>query len=229
MIGRAVKDVIVQLRATGRYAQRRWNAQSHPPVGREPAFDPETRAWFCDRIRRCQAYLEYGAGASTLLAADAGIPSISIESDARYAEAVRAALAGGELNKVVAIDIGVTEDWGYPVWTFPTPGALRKWRRYPMAGPGSLEALGRFPDLVLIDGRFRVACCLAIARVAAERGEKTEILFDDYALRPQYRVIEKVLGIPDVIGRARIFRIDGQSMRASILDEAFAAATRDFT
>src|SRR3546814_20719842 len=106
---------------------------------------------------------------STLLAADRGIAAISIESDARYARQVREALPADLGKYIVTIDIGVTEDWGYPLWVLPTRGTRRRWQRYPLAGPAHLDRLPVFPELVLIDGRFRVASCLAMARAATER------------------------------------------------------------
>src|SRR3546814_18323582 len=77
---------------------------------------PETRSWFAGQLEHIRSYLEYGAGASTLLAADRGIAAISIESDARYTRQVREALPADLGKYIVTIDIGVTEDWGYPLW-----------------------------------------------------------------------------------------------------------------
>src|SRR3546814_10755647 len=77
---------------------------------------PETRSWFAGQLENIRCYLEYGAGASTLLAADRGIAAISIESDARYARQVSEALPADLGKYIVTIDIGVTEDWVYNIW-----------------------------------------------------------------------------------------------------------------
>ena len=49
---------------------------------------------------------------------------------------------------------------------------------------------GEVPDLVLIDGRFRVACLMA---TVLHTKPGTTILFDDYYDRPYYQVTEPML------------------------------------
>lgn len=213
-----------QIRALGRYARRQL-ALKPIRMSRDPAFDPATTAWFRERIAASGAYLEYGGGASTLLAADAGVATVSVESDARFAAALRHALPPSSNVTVLSPDIGVTEDWGYPVWIVPVRFWLTRWRRYPQGGIAALGALPAFPDLVLVDGRFRRACALHVASAARARGAVCDILFDDYAGRPHYHGIESVLGTPEMIGRAALFRSD---LASAIAPAAIAEAERDF-
>ncbi len=53
------------------------------------------------------------------------------------------------------------------------------------------------PDVVLIDGRFRVACFLTVMLRATK---PVTVLFDDYHKRPEYHWIEE-FGAP--VDRAR--------------------------
>lgn len=221
-----------QARAWSRFARQRLAPHARQSVSRTPAFDPETTAWFLARIAKSRHYVEYGAGASTLLAADAGAASVSIESDPVYAQAVREALPrppSAHSNRVVTVDIGRTEDWGYPVWIIPTGRSRARWRRYPEAGPAALDRLGGFPDLVLVDGRFRIACCLAMALAAVERRATTQILFDDYAGRPHYARVEAQFGKPRLIGRAALFDIDGAKLDAVAIQQIYSGALSDYT
>lgn len=224
-----LRPVIVQLRTTRSYLHSKISRQPSPPITRQPAFDPETELWFLNRIGSAKSYLEYGAGASTLLASDASIPTISIESDHNYADAVRAALPKGHKTKIIAANIGRTGHWGYPLWTFKTKGALRRWRTYPEAGVHELANNVTFPDLVLIDGRFRVACCLTVVRAAIEHDCETQILFDDYALRPQYSVVEQALGAPESVGRSRIFNIRPDRISLKTVKKILDANYSDFS
>ena len=194
-----LRPSVVQFRALRNYARKTLAPQSHPPVGRHPAFDPETEKWFRNRISSSESYLEYGAGGSTLLAADAQVPTISVESDPDYAESVRAALPQGNCTKIIAVDIGRTADWGSPLWTFKTTKAIQRWKAYPEMGPSALGGIDRFPDFVLIDGRFRVACCLCVVKAAIEHQQPTQILLDDYVSRPQYSIVEKILAKSEII------------------------------
>jgi len=69
------------------------------------------------------------------------------------------------------------------------------------------------PDLVLIDGRFRVACFLH-SLLAAEPG--TPILFDDYSNRPHYHLVEESYPIEQTEGRQALFRVPAELDREVI-------------
>lgn len=216
-----------QIGAIARFARRKLD-RSPIVISREPAFDPETALWFRARIATCASYLEFGGGASTLLATDAGVPTVSVESDYRFAEALREAVPAGTSVTVLAPLIGATEDWGYPLWILPTSARVRRWRQYPACGIGALARLPVFPELVLVDGRFRRACALHVAAAAGARGERCEILFDDYAERAHYHQVESILGPPQMIGRAALFYVDGATSDAPVEPAALAAAESDF-
>lgn len=224
-----LRPLVIQFRALRNYARKMLMPQSHPPVGRQPAFDPETEKWFRNRISSSKSYLEYGAGASTLLAADALVPTISIESDPHYANAVRAVLPEDNFTEIFAVDIGRTEDWGYPLWTFKTTKAIQRWKAYPETGPAAFRKNDRFPDLVLIDGRFRVACCLCVVRAAIEHQQPTQILFDDYALRPRYKIVENILTKSEVIGRSKLFYVDPGKISLEEIQVLLNAAYSDYS
>lgn len=69
------------------------------------------------------------------------------------------------------------------------------------------------PDLVLIDGRFRLACFLH-SQLAAETG--TPILFDDYTNRPQYHLVEEFCPIEQSEGRQVLFSVPAELDRETI-------------
>ena len=145
--------------------------------------------YFRDALGRVTRYLEYGAGGSTVLAARQGISTVCIESDKRFAGAVKAKIEPLEHRVVVHYaDIGPTGRWGRPLKLLATPRSRRRYPDYVFAPDH--YASDAFFDLVLIDGRFRIACALyAIRRVAQARTPCT-ICFDDYRLRHQYRAVE---------------------------------------
>ena len=72
---------------------------------------------------------------------------------------------------------------------------------------------GFSPDVVLIDGRFRVACFL-YALIHTKPG--TVIIFDDYADRPEYHVVEEVISPVEVDQRqAKFVRPNGELSKAA--------------
>jgi hypothetical protein len=175
-----------------------------------PHFDsPETTAWFQERLKTATAYLEYGAGGSTFLAASSGIPFISVDSDRYFLKAVRKKIkAHGFLDERSQTyhyaDIGLTGPWGRPVmFGPPSSGRAGLFSRY-SDPPAPCQARGFAPDLVLIDGRFRISCALKLARLMKDRDDWT-ILVDDYVERPHYHLLEGFLRLQGCVGRMAVF------------------------
>jgi hypothetical protein len=130
-------------------------------------------------------YLEFGAGNSTLRALRfAGIRRVdSVDSSPEYVErkllsnpSVDRALTDGRLRVHLA-DIGEVRGWG-----FPKNSAKR--HLWPNYSRGIFEKSSRH-DLVLVDGRFRVACTLrSILHTPAD----TRIMIHDF-WRRRYHVV----------------------------------------
>ncbi len=171
----------------------------------QPHLDDETLAWLTDQLRTSRSFVEFGCGGSTLLANQLAVPTISVESDRFYAVAVRSALPKPELTQILTPRMGITRQWGMPVFF-----RSRKGTRYVTAPFDRLGAT--FPDLIFVDGRYRVACALASAAQARRMGATAKLLIDDYAGRPDYHVVENYLGPPDRIGRAAMFMIGTQEI-----------------
>ena len=184
------------------------------PVATIPHFSsPECTRWFIDALKASKLYLEYGAGGSTYHAAQYGRFFISIESDKRFLRAVRKRIArDGYLNaahqEYVHANIGPTKKWGRPAAFLP-PGPNRRdqFAHYSDYPPG-LTASGVTPDLILIDGRFRVACALKALRALATHSGWT-LVFDDYTDRDHYHAVEKIIPISETVGHMAIFRPSG--------------------
>lgn len=152
-------------------------------------------------------YLEFGSGGSTVHAARAGIPTLSVESDPYFARAMRRETAGCRDLTILHADIGFTGPRGFPLVKRAGPRRVAKWRNYISQPFDHLARRDVFPDLILVDGRFRRACALESARQAALSNASAILLFDDYRDRPSYHRVEKWLGAPLAIGRAALFRI----------------------
>jgi hypothetical protein len=61
------------------------------------------------------------------------------------------------------------------------------------------------PDIVLVDGRFSIACALASIKQMYDKIE-FEILFDDYKERPCYQVMECFARLDAMHGRMAVFK-----------------------
>ena len=85
------------------------------------------------------------------------------------------------------------------------PKTHNDWRKYwslPMAywqEPGRIE-----PDLILIDGRFRLGCFLSAVLCTTR---PVTILWDDYKGRGGYMAAERWFPVTEMIGRMARFEI----------------------
>lgn len=128
-----------------------------PETELRPAMSAAEQALLAAAVADRRAGLEFGCGGSTGLLLAAGLPSLlSIDSDRAWLERVAAAnapaMAEGRL-RLLHVDLGPTGAWGYPTDAASLPRWAAYWR-------DPWEAAGEV-DLVLVDGRFRVACALA--------------------------------------------------------------------
>lgn len=176
-------------------------------VSETPEFEPQCTPFFLQRLAQASSYLEFGSGGSTVLAARQGIPFIAVESDRFFLRTVRRTveqlgLLDVERQFYLHADIGVTEAWGAPLFRGATPQRITRWRTYAEA-PWTILAGLPGPHLILVDGRFRVACALMAAKFLRER--PGEILIDDYAERNQYRAVERHLELRERAGRMALF------------------------
>lgn len=152
--------------------------------------------------RGANVVLEYGSGGSTFLGSQIVRTRIfSVESDQHWLRDLTKEIAtAGYADKFVPVfaDIGATKEWGYPA----SDAALRAFPSYALGvwdNPSLLD-----PDIVLIDGRFRVACFLATAGLLKK---DATVLFDDYVDRPHYHLVESIAKPEKFVGRMAIFKL----------------------
>jgi len=176
-------------------------------VPSEPQFDEPSTEYFRERVRDARTYLEYGSGGSTILANRTVNTLVTVESDARFLSDVARKLAHAErraMTRLIHVNIGLTHDWGMPVFTKPTRRRVRRWEDYPTAPWRYLRSIAQQPDLILVDGRFRVACVLE-SLLSLSATSTTEILLDDYARRPHYQIVEQFTDLR-MVGRMAVLR-----------------------
>jgi hypothetical protein len=176
-----------------------------------PHFEGEACTnYFEKRLREATIYLEYGSGGSTVLAAKLGKCVYSVDSDRIFLTRVREAICEHASNNASNIsllyaNIGFTCEWGQPVFRTPTPTRVARWRQYFEMPWANLRLAGHVPDLVLVDGRFRVACALhSLQQLICNRN--SVLIVDDYVGREWYLEIERFGEIVDVVGRMAVFR-----------------------
>jgi hypothetical protein len=166
-----------------------------------PTLEEEGLKAFELAIKNTHTYLEFGSGGSTILASQFVTKLVSVETDHSFAAAVRRALLQSSAQvHILTPNIGLTRQWGFPMFERPTPSRIARWKRLPKAPWGILAS--DIPDTILIDGRMRVACALeSLLHVTSD----SRLLVDDYVGR-SYEVIENFATLIALHGRMAEFR-----------------------
>lgn len=145
-------------------------------------FSKQKKQVFTSLLEKSNRYFEFGCGGSTSIASlYENLQITSVESDQGWATKVQSVCPSVNMHW---IDIGSTKEFGYPA-DESTNGC---WNQYPEAWLRSTDSY----DLVLIDGRFRVACA---AIVCLHPKNSKYICFDDFVDRPQYHVIKPFIEV----------------------------------
>jgi hypothetical protein len=183
------------------------NRVRHVDIPSEPYFDEESTAYFRAQLERARNYLEYGSGGSTILANRLVNMLVSVDTDGNLLADVRRKLAEQSrraLTRLIHVNIGLTLDSGMPLFTKPTRRRVRRWEDYPTAPWRYLRSIAQQPDLILVDGRFRVACVLE-SLLSLSPLSNTRILVNDYVDRPHYHVVERFADF-ERVGRMAVLR-----------------------
>lgn len=191
------------------------------PKGFGDTMPPAEAAFLADGYNAAKVILEYGAGGSTIAAAELpGRVVMAVDSSLDWLNGIAAWFAANQPESRVLlhhVNIGETKAWG-------TPKDASGWSRYHQY-PLSIWDHPEFehPDVVLVDGRFRTACFLATLFRASR---PVTVYFDDYAERAAYHVIERYAKPDMVRGRMARFRLLPRPLAASDLSFLFDQFTQ---
>lgn len=175
-----------------------------------PHMTEKERNAFIRYLKDAKIYIEYGCGGSTKLAVMNKVPSVtSVENDGEFASALREDLAkySSEESNVTILhkSLGPSGEWGKPVFTFKTDNYKQRAYNY-VSGPWQALS-GAVPDLILIDGRFRLASTFhSLQQVPEGREAGTTFFFHDFGNRKNYHALKPYVSIVDEVDTALIFR-----------------------
>ncbi|WP_395341561.1 hypothetical protein PN836_019545 [Ningiella sp. W23] len=180
---------------------------------------PECGEFVKKEYKKAKLIVEYGSGGSTFLAAAlSGKKVLSVESDIKWLMELMSAYKEQDLKGDIVplwADIGETKEFGYPA----DESKYKDWPNYAKLPFLFCREHKLSPDLALIDGRFRVACFLACC---AYTKTNMKILFDDYAVRKRYHVVERICKPSAIIGdRMAVFDIKPKMVNSDFLADHY--------
>jgi len=153
---------------------------SNQELLKEKLFDLKNEdSYFLNELSRSSCYGEYGCGLTTIYAVrELNKPTISVDTSLDWVNKVKESNNSNLLN-ISYVNLGEVGSFGRPI-NYDLRENIKEY----------LDIIWQQknkPDFVLIDGRFRVAAFLTSLKYA-KKG--TVICFDDYMIRPHYKIVE---------------------------------------
>ncbi len=153
--------------------------------------DKLTNLYFENKLKKSRFYFEYGSGASTILADKLDKKFMSLELDKSYYKYILKIL---KKKNIIYFNIGPVGEYSYP---------LLKNKKIIKNYIETIDKYFRkkmYPDFILIDGRFRVACCLNLLKFINKKKFNSIILLDDFHKRTYYYVLKEYFYLK-IVGR----------------------------
>lgn len=167
------------------------STESNPNI----LFDGDD-ALFKKIMQRVTLYGEYGCGKSTKWVLNNTSSKImAVDTSQQWVDEVNSEnVSNNDRLLIKHVDLGAVGGWGRPIDYINRHGFAEytdfMWKQ------------AEKPNVILIDGRFRVCCFLTALKYA---NEGAYLLFDDYIGRPHYHVVEKYVERSEECGRQCLF------------------------
>ena len=157
---------------------------------------------FKDEVKKVDVYAEYGCGKSTKwVLKNTSAVVIAVDTSSEWVSAVK---SDNEINNqrlnIYHSDLGDVGSWGRPI-SYEKRAFFSDYTDF-------VWKQEKTPQLVLVDGRFRV-CCFLTSLKFAEEG--TKLIFDDYTNRPKYHIVEKYVSRLKECGRQCMFIVPAKA------------------
>jgi len=165
--------------------------------------------FFKKKLKNSKHYFEYLIGYSTLYADINKKKFTSIELDKSFFFIIKERL---KKKNIFFINVGPVGEFSYPL--FQNKKKILSYIK-------SIDPYfnkKNYPDFILIDGRFRVACCLNLLLIMNKKKIKSTILIDDYKKRDYYKILRNFFYIKEV-GRMAILNSKKKIINPNILSD----------
>lgn len=159
--------------------------------------------YFKKNLKKCNYYLEFGSGNSTILADQLNKKFRSIESDKSFYRFMKSK----KIKDILYSDLGPTKYYSIPI--LPSFLLKNKIQKYADQVKNFFLVFNKLPDLILIDGRFRVFVALKIINFCLSKKElvNTIIIVDDFKFREDYHVLKKIIKV-NLVGRLGVIKLN---------------------
>ncbi len=179
-------------------------------------FTKEVTEFIKNEYQKVETILEYGSGGSTIFGASQNKTVITTESSSQWLIELMGSYKENNLpGDIIPIysNVGDTKAWGYP----ENENNWKEWYKYSKLAWLYCKDNNIEPDLVLIDGRFRVSCFFASCICT---NKPIRILFDDFIQRPHYFIVKDIIEPSQIIdNRLAVFDVKPNMITSNFLLE----------
>jgi protein O-GlcNAc transferase len=150
----------------------------------EPCLEKNDKEMFYRYLKNINVYFEYGSGGSTYQASIMNnIKKIySVESDIQWQNKLKQIITFPNINYIYNEMDTQPNTWGNPGKNATNIQKINYSNHIRNLSKEEQDSI----DLVFIDGRFRVACCLKCYDIIKDN---CLIAFDDFLNRPHYHIV----------------------------------------
>ena len=167
------------------------------------------------KIINAKFFLEFGSGNTTIFANDNKTSFYSVESDKNFFTYMR---KKKKIKNIFFFSLGFVEFYSYPLFSSSTLKFFYKNKAKTYASKifERLTNNSIKPDLILVDGRYRVLCMLNIFKFLNKNDlSKTCVVLDDFKDREHYEIIKKFFDV-SYLGRLGICYLKDQTSSISV-------------
>lgn len=160
--------------------------------------DKEADNYFLQKLKTSKLYLEYGCGSSTIVAKKFNVNFYSIEGDKNFYRYMKNIIKD---TRLIYKSLGVVKYYSVPIENdfAPVNKISKKMKdlihEYTSGIIKYFDEKKIYPDLILIDGRYRVLCALFLYNFLRNKNYEFNIIIDDYFDRPFYQVLDNYFEI----------------------------------
>jgi hypothetical protein len=156
----------------------------------EPHLGKNDKEVFYNYLGNIKVYFEYGSGGSTYQTSIfKNIENIySVESDLQWQKKLKKEITNPNINYIFNEMDTQPNTWGHPGKNATNIQKINYSNHMTNLSKEEQDSI----DLVFIDGRFRVACCLKCYDIIKDN---CRIAFDDFLNRSEYHIVLKYFDI----------------------------------
>jgi hypothetical protein len=167
-------------------------------ISKQSTLDIESLRVIRQNMKGVSSYFEFGLGGSTLLALESDIQEVvSVETRIEHITSTVPKLGlepyiyGNRLH-LKHYALGDTSEWGQPRVN-PVKSKIYDYIH---------SHASRSPEMILIDGRYRIACCCSIYL----RQDNPQIVFGNFLSKDSYGVLEEIYHFEQIGDTSMILR-----------------------